>query len=181
MEMNHDRGGKPWGARLTIRVCAALAVFALAASAALPEGAPSDAAAGPPAYRPTIADLMVLGVQPRHIKIAIALRDQNWAYAAYETRELGGVLNRISRAVPLIDRKYDTAMMIQSTVTMPLHDLGDAIKAKDAAASAAAYAALTKACTGCHQAVNHGVIIIKIPRTDAYPDQDFRPQAAGTP
>ena len=119
---------------------------------------------------------MVLGVQPRHIKIVLGLRAQNWAYAAYETNELRGVLNRVVRAVPLIDRKYDTQAMIQSTIAMPLQDLADAIKAKDAVKSTAAYAALTASCTACHQAVNHGVIIIKVPQNDFYPDQEFQPQ-----
>ena len=143
-----------------------------------PAVAQQNSAAAAPDYRPTIADLMVLGVQPRHTKIALAIRNQNWAYAAYETNELRGVLNRIVRAVPLIDRKYDTAAMIQSTITMPLQDLADAIKSRDAVRSTTAYAALTASCSACHQAVNHGVIVIKVPQNDAYPDQEFQPSSA---
>jgi hypothetical protein len=74
------------------------------------------------------------------------------------------VLKRIVRAVPIIDRKFDTAVMIQSTVTIPLQNLADALNAKDPAASTAAYAALTAGCTACHQAVNHGLIAIKVPQ-----------------
>lgn len=140
-----------------------------------PQTAPQNAQAAQPDYRPSIADLMVLGVQPRHIKIALGLHEQNWAYAAYETNELRNVLNRIARAVPQIDRRFDTAVMIQSTIIMPLQDLADAIKAKDMDKTTAAYAAVTASCTACHKAVNHGVIIIKVPQNDFYPDQDFQP------
>ena len=35
----------------------------------------------PQAYRPGLGDLMTMTVQPRHIKIALAGREKNWAYA----------------------------------------------------------------------------------------------------
>jgi len=161
--------------------CAGLAGLMLAVPVALiaqPQPAPPAAQAAPPDYRPTIADLMVLGVQPRHIKVALGLHEQNWAYAAYETNELRNVLNRIARSVPQIDRRFDTAAMIQSTIAMPLEDLADAIKTKDMDKSAAAYAAVTASCTACHKAANHGAIVIKVPNNDFYPDQDFQPQPA---
>jgi hypothetical protein len=171
--------------RAQIFFCTGLTALLVATSGVIsaqpaqpPAVAQQNSAAAAPDYRPTIADLMVLGVQPRHTKIALAIRNQNWAYAAYETNELRGVLNRIVRAVPLIDRKYDTAAMIQSTITMPLQDLADAIKAKDAVRSTTAYAALTASCSACHQAVNHGVIVIKVPQNDTYPDQEFQPSSA---
>lgn len=165
--------------RILIIAGAALGSVMIAAPAVLfaqPQPAPQTAQTAPPDYRPNIADLMTLGVQPRHIKIALGLHEQNWAYAAYETNELRNVLNRIVHAVPQIDRRFDTAAMIQSTIAMPLQDLADAIKAKDMDRSTAAYAAVTASCTACHKAVNHGVIIIKVPQNDFYPDQDFQPQ-----
>lgn len=156
----------------------ALPVALLAQPQSAPPAAPQTAPAPPHDYRPNISDLMTLGVQPRHIKIALGLHEQNWAYAAYETNELRNVLNRIVRAVPQIDRRFDTAATIQSTITPVLQELADAIKAKDMTRSTAAYAAVTASCTACHKAVNHGLIIIKVPQTDFYPDQDFQPQPA---
>jgi hypothetical protein len=132
------------------------------------------AAAAQPDYHPSIADLMNIGVQPRHIKIGLALREQNWAYLAYEANELKGVLARTARTVPRIDGKFDTAAMIESTIGQPLRDLADALKAKDLAKSEAAYAAVSVSCNACHQAVLHGVIVIKVPQGEFYPDQDFR-------
>lgn len=178
MEENVRNRNSAWFVSYTMRLCLASATLAIVAPAALPADAPTNAEVRPAMYQATIADLMTLGIQPRHIKVALALRAKNWAYAAYETRELRGALIRIVRAVPLIDRKFDTWAMIQTTVTAPLQNLSDAIEAKDATASKAAYTALTKGCSACHQAVNHGLIVIEEPRSDDFPDQDFRPKPA---
>lgn len=131
-----------------------------------------------PDYRPSIADLMNIGVQPRHIKIGLALREENWGYLAYEANELRGAFARIARTAPRIDNKFDTATTIESVIGQPLRDLSDAFKAKDAAKSKEAYAAVTSACTACHKAVSHGLIVIKMPQGDSYIDQDFSPQTA---
>jgi hypothetical protein len=132
--------------------------------------------AAQPDYHPSAADLMNIGILPRHMKIAQALNQQNWAYLAYETNELRGAFGRVARTVPRIDGKFETAEMIQSIIATPIQQLADAAKAKDFAKSTAAYAAVTAACNSCHQAVNHGVIVIKVPQGDFFPNQDFRPQ-----
>ena len=93
---------------------------------------------------------MNIGILPRHMKIGLALNQQNWAYLAYETNELRGAFARVARTVPRVDGKFDTAAMIQSIIAMPIQDLADAAKAKDLARSNAAYAAVTAACNSCH-------------------------------
>jgi len=140
--------------------------------------APPAAGTTQPDYRPSIADLMNIGVQPRHTKIGMALHEQNWAYLAYEANELRNAFTRVARTAPRIDNKFDTGATIEMMIGQPLRDLADAFKAKDMAKSMVAYTAVTSACTACHQAVNHAVIVIKVPQNDAYPDQDFHPQAA---
>jgi hypothetical protein len=37
----------------------------------------------PPAYRPGLGDLMSMTVQPRHIKLGLAVLEKNWSFAAY--------------------------------------------------------------------------------------------------
>ena len=74
-------------------------VAALAASAAfLPlivgAQAPSDTA--PPPYRPSLADLMSTTVQPRHVKLAFAGRQKNWAFAGYELKQLSDAFDKLS-------------------------------------------------------------------------------------
>ena len=62
--------------------------------------APDVQSAAPPTYRPGLGDLMTMTVQPRHIKLALAGREKNWPYAAYELHQLEELLERVSRYWP---------------------------------------------------------------------------------
>ncbi|MGY4330749.1 hypothetical protein ACVWWG_005166 [Bradyrhizobium sp. LB7.2] len=53
--------------------------------------------------------------------------------------------------------------MIASVTEQPFKELNSAIQAKDGTAFAKAYADLTEACNSCHQALNHGVVEIRVP------------------
>jgi hypothetical protein len=58
--------------------------------------------------------------------------------------------------------------MIGSVTEQPFKELNSAIQSKDGTAFAKAYADLTDACNSCHQALNHGVVQIRLPsRTSA--------------
>ena len=58
--------------------------------------------------------------------------------------------------------------MIASVTEQPFKELRSAIQSKDATAFTKAYADLTDACNSCHQALNHGVVEIRVPtRTSA--------------
>src|SRR5215475_6106295 len=61
--------------------------------------APAPADTSPP-YRPGLGDLMTMTVQPRHIKLALAGRQKNWTYAAYELHELEEAFDRVTRVWP---------------------------------------------------------------------------------
>ena len=138
--------------------------------------APAAAAADvKPDYHPSIADLMNIGIAPRHAKIGLALREKNWAYLSYEVNELKNAFNRVVATVPIYDRKTDTKSLVDPTVAQPLASLADAIKAKDIKATNSAYAELTKSCNACHTSVDHAVIVIKAPTASSFPNQDFKP------
>ena len=126
-------------------------------------------------YHPGLGELMTAFVQPRHIKLGLAGNARNWPYAAYELDELAETLADVGKLVPTHDN-IPIPEMIASTVKPPMAALDAAIKAKDAAAFTKAYAGLTAACNACHQSANHPMIVIQIPTTSPYPDQDFHPQ-----
>jgi cytochrome c553 len=134
----------------------------------------SAEAAAPPAYRPSFGDLMTMAVQPRHVKLGLAGQEKNWAYAAYELRELHGAFERIARAVPVY-RSTDMAALIDATTRAPMEDVAAAIKSGDTARFADAYAQLTATCNACHQSTDHSAIVIQVPKASSYPDQDFQP------
>jgi len=143
-------------------------------------GGPSTSAGAAPdqnarvPYSMGMGEIMVVGVQARHIRLAAAVRAGDWAYAAYALKELGETWNRIPRAIP----KYQggsTADLIGSFTKEPMDALDQAIKAADAKRFKTAYAQLTQNCNACHQATNRAAVVIKVPTTsDALADQDFK-------
>jgi hypothetical protein len=143
-------------------------------AAAGPEASPS-----PPQtqYVPSISDLMIATIQPRHRRLWQAAQNKDWAFAAYEVGNLHGAFKRIGAVHPT---EHDISFpdMVASATDQPFRDLDTAIKAKDAAGFGKAYADLTDGCNSCHQALNHGVVAIRVPSGASLSDQDF---TAATP
>jgi hypothetical protein len=146
---------------------AAIVMIGLAISpsvAAGPEALPSPQATG---YLPSISDLMIATIQPRHERLWLSEQDGNWEFAAYELGNLHGAFDRLGLAHP-IEHDISFPDMIASATEQPFKELKSAIQLKDATAFAKAFAGLTDACNSCHQALNHGVVEIHIPnRTSA--------------
>ncbi len=143
------------------------------AQAAAPAQTAARAPGAQPIYYPSMGDLMTLLVQPRHIKLALAGRAQNWTYAAYELNELRNAFGRIAHTIPTY-RTMDTEKMVFAIMGRPLDALDHAIIAADAAKFATAYDALTQACNACHASEQHAMVVIKVPDRAMFPDQDFR-------
>jgi hypothetical protein len=138
---------------------------------------PAEAQGGsnqPPAYRPGLGDLMTMTVQPRHLKLGLAGQEKNWAYAGYELHELEEALERVARLVPKW-RDVPIAENILATTKEPLESVERAIKGRDAAKFTDAYGRLTATCNACHQSSNVAMIVIQVPKTSPFANQDFRP------
>jgi len=154
-----------------IALAGLLLAASLATAAADNSATPSNVVAD---YHPSLGDLMTMAVQPRHAKLALAARRGNWVYAAYELSELRNALARVGRTVPVY-RSADMPALIDALTRAPLAALEQAIQAQDAHAFDAGYAQLTAACNACHASQEHAMVVIRTPRADAYPDQDFAP------
>jgi hypothetical protein len=149
-----------------------VAAIAISAAAILAIGlaASPGVAAGPDAvpsplvteYLPSISDLMIATIQPRHERLWRAAQDGNWEFAAYELGNLKGAFNRLGHAHPT---EHDISFpdMISSVTEQPFKELNSAIRSKDSPAFDKAYADLTDACNSCHQALNHAVVQIRVP------------------
>ena len=161
-----------------IALITGIAVVAVANMPAVGQGQPTPAAGAPAAqvpYRMGMGEIMVLGVQPRHVKMAIAAKAGDWAYAAYALKELGETFDRVPRSNPNY-RGKPTAEYFASFVKEPMAALDQAIKAADMPRFNAAYAQLTQGCNGCHQQTDRAAVVIKVPDSNAaYGDQDFKP------
>jgi hypothetical protein len=150
-----------------------IAAIVIAAAAILSIGlTTSRGIAAPPApqageYLPSISDLMIATIQPRHERLGRAGQDGNWEFAAYELGNLHGAFGRIGQAHP-ITQNISFPEMVASVTEQPFKELKGAIQSKDVTAFTRAYADLTDACNSCHQALNHGVVEIVVPnRTSA--------------
>ncbi len=85
-----------------LRVPALVAGAMLATTLFVAAQTPPEA---PPPYRPGLGDLMTMTVQPRHIKLALAGREKNWVYAAYELHQLDE--DHVAAVAPSEDRRND--------------------------------------------------------------------------
>jgi hypothetical protein len=135
----------------------------------------ADNAGGRTPYTPGLGDLMTASVQPRHIKLGLAGQAGNWAYATYEFGELKEALDEVADLLPSWEGK-PIATMLHSITEKPLQMLDDAIKAKDRQGFSKAYASLTAGCNQCHSNAGKPMIVIQVPDTSFYPDQDFKPR-----
>jgi len=159
--------------RSALRVAAGtMAVaFVLTATTA---GRGQSPAATPAPYRPGLGDLMTMTVQPRHVKLFAAGREQNWHYAAYELHELQEAFERVERVWPRW-REIAIADTMDALIKGPVASLEAAIKAGDAERFKAGYDELTQACNACHQGAARGFVVIQVPDAAPFPDQDFHP------
>jgi hypothetical protein len=136
-------------------------------------------AAALPDYHPSMGDLMTMAVQPRHLKLGLAGKYENWAYARYELSELRNALARIGRTIPAY-QSVDTAALTVGIMGASLDAVERAIDANSAKQFNAAYVELTEACNICHRNRKHSVVVIQVPDTAAFPDQAFVPISTGS-
>ena len=151
-------------------------LFAAAGTAAvLAQTAPATPANLPSApYAMTFGDMMNTLIQPRHAKLGLAGRAQNWALAEYALVEIRQSFAGIIKAQPNF-RGLPVAELVSAAVSQPLNAVDAAIKQQDPQKFAAAYGQLTAGCNACHAAADHPFVVIKVPDASAFPNQDFTP------
>ena len=158
---------------IAVAAIAAAVVVAIGLGASRTVAAEPDAAPSPHAndYLPSISDLMIATIQPRHERLWRAQQDGDWEFAAYELGNLGGAFKRLGQAHPT---EHDISFpdMITSVTEQPFKELNSAIQSRDGSAFAKAYGDLTDACNSCHQALNHGVVQIRVPSRTSASDLD---------
>jgi hypothetical protein len=164
-----------------------IAIFALAVIAAgsvgfwqtvqspaqQPASLPSPNAPVP--YVMGMGDLMNTLIQPRHAKLGLAGKAENWPLANYALAELRQVFAGITKSVPKF-RGMPVGDLVDLALTQPLNAVEAAIKQQDAQKFAAAYDQLTQGCNACHMELDHPYVVIKPADASAFPNQEFKPQ-----
>jgi hypothetical protein len=162
-----------------------IAIFALAVIAAGSVGfwqtaqAPAQQPAPPPPlpngpvpYVLTMGDMMNTLIQPRHAKLGLAGKAENWALANYALAELRQALAGIVKAQPKF-HGMPVGDLVDLALTQPLNAVEAAIKQQDAQKFSAAYEQLSQGCNACHMELDHPYVVIKTPDASAFPNQDF--------
>jgi hypothetical protein len=164
-----------------------IAIFAIGILAAGSLGfwqtthAPAQQPASPPLanapvpYVMGMGDLMNTLIQPRHAKLGLAGKAENWPLANYALSELRQAFAGIAKAVPKF-RGMPVPDLIDAALTAPLGAVEAAIREKDLKKFAAAYDQVTQGCNACHIELDHTYVVIKTPDTSVFPNQDFTPQ-----
>src|SRR5947208_1922427 len=160
-------------APVMIALCAALGIAVFT-----PAGAQSlmgDPNAEPAPFNPQMAALMSMLIQPRHAKLGLAGKEENWPLAAYALKELRQGFVVTARAVPRW-RGLPVADLFDAAVTAPLTLADFAVKASEPRQFAEAYARLTAGCNACHATTDHSFVVIKAPEASPFPNQEFKPK-----
>lgn len=153
----------------------ASAAFATAGAMSVPASAQSlygDANAQPAPFNPQMAALMSMLIQPRHAKLGLAGKAENWSLASYALRELKQGFFVTAKAVPRW-KGYPVPELFDASVDHPIRQLGAAILVKNKGQFDEAYVRLTGACNACHATTDHSFIVIKAPNASAFPNQEF--------
>jgi hypothetical protein len=164
-------------ARIVVLAALSLAgAIGVAASQTAPPTPP--ATTGPVAALPYVmgmGDLMNTLIQPRHTKLGLAGKAENWPLANYALSELRQAFAGIVKAVPKF-RGMPVGDLVDLALTQPLNAVEAAIKQQDAQKFTAAYDQLSQGCNACHMELDHPYVVIKTPDASAFPDQEFKAQ-----
>lgn len=137
--------------------------------------APSSANAAPPPYAMTMGDMMNTLIQPRHAKLGLAGKAENWALAGYALVEIRQSFAGIVKAQPKF-RGLPVSELVDAALSQAMDALDSAIKQQDPQKFATAYNQLTQGCNACHAAADHPFVVIKPVDTSAFANQDFSPR-----
>jgi hypothetical protein len=144
------------------------------ATPAAQQDEPNPADATPQPFNPQAGALMSMLIQPRHIKLGLAGKAENWALATYAFQQLQQGFAVVARAVPRY-KGLPTGELIDAAMKQPFAVLDFAIKAGDMRQFNESYGRVTAGCNACHTTTDNPFIVIKAPEASPFPNQEFEP------
>jgi hypothetical protein len=149
-----------------------IAALALPLTSTAQDGVFGDANAPPAPFNPQMAAMMSMLIQPRHAKLGLAGKAQNWPLAAYALRELRQGFAIGARAVPRW-KGLPVPDLFEAAVDHPLKLIEAAVKLQYKSQFDESFVKLTEGCNACHATTDHPFIVIKAPDASAFPNQEF--------
>jgi hypothetical protein len=135
---------------------------------------PNPADAAPALFAPNMGDMMNILIQPRHAKLALAGKAENWVLAGYVLKELQQGFGTISKVIPRW-KALPVSALFDAALKQPFADMDLAIKAGDTRQFAETFDKITKGCNACHSTADQSFVVIKTPDASAFPNQEFQP------
>lgn len=121
-------------------------------------------------YKPGLGEFMS-SVQAHHAKLWFAGINQNWQLADFEIHEIMETLENIKNYQS--ERKESKSIDLLNPA---IDSVNNAIRQQSVEQFKTSYTILTNTCNGCHQENDFGFNVVKIPETQPFPNQDFRPK-----
>jgi hypothetical protein len=153
---------------------AGMATFAVRSAAQDKPDQANPADAAPVPFTPNMGDLMNLLIQPRHAKLGLAGKAENWALAGYALKELQQGFGTISKVVPRW-KALPVPDLIDAALKQPFAVMDFAIKAGDQRQFNESYEKITAGCNACHATAEQNFVVIKVPDASNFPNQEFSP------
>ncbi len=120
-------------------------------------------------YKPGFGEFMGY-VQAHHAKLWYAGENKNWKLAGFEMDEIRETIENI--------KKYETDRKETQLISMiypPLDSVTSAINLKNVTQFKNSFTQLTNTCNACHQAARFEFNVVKIPDSQMFANQDFKP------
>jgi hypothetical protein len=155
------------------------ALAALAGMTTLParisaQEQPNPADAAPAPFAPNMGDMMSILIQPRHAKLALAGKAENWVLAGYVLKELQQGFGTIAKTIPRW-KALPVSELVDAALKQPFATMDLAIKAGDSRQFAEMFDRITAGCNACHSTADQSFVVIKTPDASAFPNQEFEP------
>ena len=154
-----------------VGIFAGMATFA-ARTAAQEQPNPADAAPAP--FAPNMGDMMSILIQPRHAKLALAGKAENWVLAGYVLKELQQGFGTIAKVIPRW-KALPVSELVDAALKQPFSAMDLAIKAGDTRQFAETFDRITAGCNACHSTADQNFVVIKTPDASVFPNQEFQP------
>lgn len=120
-------------------------------------------------YKPGFGEFMSY-VQSHHAKLWYAGENKNWKLANFEMDEIRETIDDI--------KKYETDRKETQLISMiypALDSVTSAINLKNVTQFKSSFTQLTNTCNACHQAAKFEFNVVKVPTTQMFTNQDFKP------
>ncbi len=135
---------------------------------------PNPADAAPAPFAPNMGDMMSILIQPRHAKLALAGKAENWVLAGYVLKELQQGFGTIAKVIPRW-KALPVSELVDAALKQPFATIDLAIKAGDTRQFAETFDKITAGCNACHSTADQNFVVIKTPDASVFPNQEFQP------